>query len=584
MKYRWSMAPWDESMARSLAREVGCSVALSRCLLNRGFLDADGAAAFLEPRLRQLADPGLLPDMAVAVERLVQARDRGERVVLFGDYDVDGVTATALLQEIMGALGWAVSSYLPSRFEEGYGLSLMAAGNCADQLQPQLLLAIDCGSTSVESIAWLNEAGIDVIVLDHHQLGSVLPAATALVNPRRAHTSEAPGVELCSAGLAFKLAHALVKEGRRMGWAEAADCDLRWVLDLAALGTMADLVPLRGENRILVAVGLGYLERTRRPGLQALKRVAGARNPPGVYEVAFQLAPRLNAAGRLDTASDALELLLTREAGRAEALARRLDERNRERQQLERGIADEAAKVVRTWFDPARDFVIVEGKAEWHVGVVGIVASRVLREFGRPTIILGGDGDEWRGSGRSIVGFDLASALGECREHLVRHGGHVMAAGLSLRPDQLEPFRRQLNAIAHARLQPADFEPVLQLDLELSLAEVNLGLIEELERLDPIGQGNPAVQVAVRDLSLVGGSRRMGGEAQHARFRVSDGTATAEAVWWNCGNRLMPSGRFDLAVTPQVNVYQGRTSVQLKVLDWQPADSSDSVTATGVEP
>jgi single-stranded-DNA-specific exonuclease len=572
MRYRWSIASVDEGRAWTLARELGCSIELSRCLLNRGLDDREEALGFLEPRLRRLEDPDLLPDMAMAVHRLAQARMGGERVVLFGDYDVDGVTATAMLWEVMKAMGWSVTCYLPSRFEEGYGLSSTAASRCVDQHRPRVLLAIDCGSTSVASISWLKEAGIDVVVLDHHQLSGVLPPAVALVNPRRSLEETAPGMGLCSAGLAFKLAHALVKEGRRAGWAEAQACDVRSILDLAALGTVADLVPLRGENRILVAAGLEKLATTARPGLQALKAVAGMRHPPGVFEVAFQLAPRLNAAGRLDTATDALELLLTREPREAETLARKLDERNRERQRLERRMADEAMATVRARFDLAEDYVIVEGNQDWHVGVVGIVASRVMREFHRPTIILGGDGLEWRGSGRSIEGFDLESALGECEGDLVRHGGHAMAAGLTVRPGQVESLRRRLNAVARGRLRPEDFEPPLRLDFELGLSELNLELVEELRRLDPVGQGNPAVQLVLRGLHLVGVPRRMGGEAQHARFRVANGAAVAEAVWWNCTSRPMPVGCFDLAVTPQVNSYLGRTAVQLRVLDWRPVE------------
>ncbi len=545
---------------------------LSRCLVNRGVHGPEQAVAFLEPRLARMEPPERLPDMALAVDRLIQARARSERVVLFGDYDVDGVTATAILREVLTALGWRVSCYLPSRFEEGYGLSPAAARNCVDQHQPQMLMAVDCGSTSTESVAWLNAAGVGVIILDHHQLGETLPPALALVNPHRQAEAGAAGVGLCSAGLAFKLAHALVKAGRQLGWVEAKTCDVRMWLDLVALGTIADLVPLRGENRILVAAGLVRLANTRRPGLMALKAVAGTRAPLGVFEVAFQLAPRLNAAGRLDTAVDALELLLTREPGTAEALAQKLDARNRERQRLERNIADEAVRAVRARFDPAGDYVIVEGRQDWHVGVVGIVASRVLREFHRPTIILGGDGSDWRGSGRSIEGFDLAAALGECREHLLRHGGHAMAAGLSLRPEQVEPFRQRLNALAHERIQEDALRPALRLDFELVLGELSLGLATELRRLDPIGQGNAEVQVVVRGLELVEPPKRMGGEAQHARFRVKQGAVVAEAVWWNCAGRPMPGNRFDLAVSPQLNEYQGRTAVQLKVLDWRPAE------------
>jgi single-stranded-DNA-specific exonuclease len=581
MKYRWVISPGDDRRVRALAEKIACAPVLGRCLLNRGIEEAVDASAFLSPRLRGLSAPELLPDMPEAVERLVWARERGERVLLFGDYDVDGVTATALLQEVLSSLGWTVSCYLPCRFEEGYGLSMTAVCGCVDEYQPRVLLAIDCGSTSVESVTWLRDAGIDVIVLDHHELGGQLPPAHALVNPRRQADAGFATEALCSAGLAFKLAHALVKYGRSAGWKEASEYDLRLTLDLVALGTVADLVPLRGESRILVSAGLKQLANTRRAGLKALMAVSGTRPEPGVWEVAFQLAPRLNAAGRLDTATDAMELLLAREEAKARLLAERLNERNRERQKLERDIADKALGMVRPRFDARNDFVIVAGDPSWHVGVVGIVASRVLREFGRPTIILGGAGEELRGSGRSVEGFDLASALEACREHLLRHGGHAMAAGLSLLPDQLEPFRQRLNAVARARLELADFEPVLRLDMELPLAGLGVGLVKELSALEPVGQGNPPVRVAVRGVRLLGEPRRMGGESQHARFRVADGTGTAEAIWWNCAGQPMPSDRFDLAVTPELNTYQGRTSVQLKVLDWRHAEARSATDLGG---
>ena len=362
--------------------------------------------------------------MAAAVERLFLARRKDEPLVIFGDYDVDGVTSTALLTEILTALGWRVNHYLPHRLDEGYGLSQDGVENCLRRFPIKLLLAVDCGSTAVPSVEWLRQRGVDVIVLDHHQVSNPPPLATALVNPR---SGTGTFTELCSVGLAFKLAHALVKRGRETGLAGAQDFDLRPLLDLVALGTVADLVPLTGENRILVTTGLQRLQGTPRPGLIALKAVAEVKGPIGVYEVGFQLGPRLNAAGRLETAVEALNLLLAQNLTEAEPLARDLDARNRERQQIERSIAEEAIGAVRAKFDAQTDYVIVEGQLLWHVGVVGIVASRVLREFHRPTIIMGGEGEEWRGSGRSIEGFDLAAALRECQDLLVRHGGHAMA-------------------------------------------------------------------------------------------------------------------------------------------------------------
>ena len=350
------------------------------------------------------------------MDRLLAARLRGELVVIFGDYDVDGVTSTALLVESLSTLGCQVKHFLPHRLAEGYGLSHDGIELCLRQFPTRLLLAVDCGSNALEVISQLRRDGLDVIVLDHHQVSSPLPPAVALVNPQLGQSFH----ELCSAGLAFKLVHALVKKMRALGPSAADALDLRPLLDLVALGTVADIVPLRGENRIFVAAGLDFLNTTRRPGLIALKTVAASPPSLGVYEIAFQLAPRLNAAGRLEDAQAALRLLLTVDPDEAQLLARSLDEQNRLRRQIEHDITTEIIAALQASFDPENDFVIVQGRAEWHIGVVGIVASRVLRQFYRPTIVFGGDGEIWRGSGRSIQGFDLAASLQTCSELLVR--------------------------------------------------------------------------------------------------------------------------------------------------------------------
>jgi len=570
MKFTWTVAAARPEPCRQLAGALHISPLLAQCLLNRGLGEPEVASRFLQPRLKHLADPFLIPNMAAAVQRLLAARQHNELLVIFGDYDVDGVTSTALLTETLGALGWRVEHFLPHRLEEGYGLSREGVERCLQQYPAQLLLAVDCGSTSVEVTAWLREKGIQVVVLDHHQVSEPAPAAVALVNPQLGGAFR----ELCSAGLAFKLVHALLKRMRDQGLAEAGAVDLRGQLDLAALGAIADLVPLTGENRILVTAGLERLNATPRPGLAALKTVASTPGAAGSYEVAFQLAPRLNAAGRMEDAQDALRLLLTRDTDEAGTIARRLDERNRRRQDIERAICDDVTALLRPRFDAAKDFVIVEGRAEWHIGVVGIVASRVLQEFYRPAIILGGDGACWRGSGRSIEGFDLAAALRGCADLLLRHGGHAMAAGLSMDPAHVGPLRQRLNDMARAALSKEQLRPCLKLDAEVAPSELTLEQVEELARLNPSGQGNPIVQLASRGLSHARPPLRMGRENQHVKFHVTTGGPTLEAVWWNCRNAPLPDGRFDLAFTPAVNEYNGRRSVQLKVLDWQPFNDS----------
>lgn len=575
MKFRWSIAPAQPALAAALAKQFGVSPLFAQCLLNRGHSAPAAVARFLEPRLRNLADPFALPNMAAAVDRLFAARERAEPLVIFGDYDVDGVTSTALLLEVFHALGWAVDFYLPHRMDEGYGLSQDGVENClAKYPGTKLLLAVDCGSTAVATIGWLRQRGVDVLVLDHHQVSDPAPAALALVNPQLAKQAvsgqrSAGGdfTELCSAGLAFKLAHALVKRGREPQLAEFAAFDVRPLLDLVALGTIADLVPLVGENRILVTAGLERLNATQRAGLLALKTAAGIEGAIGTYEVGFQLGPRLNAAGRLENAAEALQLLRAADLASAEPIARALDHRNRERQQIERTITDEVIGAIRARFDPARDFVIVEGQLLWHIGVVGIVASRVLREFHRPTLILGGDAAQWRGSGRSIEGFDLAAALRECDDLLVRHGGHAMAAGITIVPANVDPFRARLNALARRTLRPEQLQPVLKLDAEVTLCDLTVERLAELQRLAPTGQGNPALQFCATGLRLHRAPLRMGREQQHLKLHVTDGQDIREAVWWNVPKSFAPPAAFDLAFTAEVNEFRGNRTVQLKVAD-----------------
>ena len=568
VKLRWQL--FDTKPIGDLVAKLGVSPLLAQCLVNRGLADHGAAATFLEPRLSNLADPFLLPDMRTAVERLFRARTDHETVVLFGDYDVDGVTATALLAQSMAGLGWDIRCYLPHRMEEGYGLSHDALANCLESHAADLLLAVDCGTTSVAPIAWLREQNLDVLILDHHQPGEALPFANAIVNPQLRDDDGPDFRELCSAGLAFKLLHALVKEGRLRGEKDMDNFDVRPWLDLVALGTIADVVPLIRENRILASAGLSWLGRSTRPGLMALKRVAGVdRKDLGVFEAGFQLAPRLNAAGRLDSAGAALDLLLAEDNDLARRLAEDLNKTNDERRQTERQIAIDAQHRVESQFDSERDFVIVEGKPEWHVGVIGIVASRVLRKFYRPTIILGGAGESLRGSGRSIEGFDLADALRACDDLLEQHGGHAMAAGVSVKPTKLNDFRKRLNEVARERIVEEQFTPPLRLDAEVELAELSLARLTELARLQPAGQGNPPVQFVVPHLELARPTRRMGRDGQHAKLWVVDGDAPIEAVAWETPNEELPSGRFDLAVAPSINEYQGRRSVQLKILDWR---------------
>jgi single-stranded-DNA-specific exonuclease len=503
------------------------------------------------------------------VERLNRARHQGETVLLFGDYDVDGVTATALLHELFTQLGWRVSLTIPDRMDDGYGLTASAVAKSQAAHAASLVLAVDCGVNAAPLIRSLQQEGTEVMVLDHHDPGAAGWPPTPCVHPWTLPHADHPARPLCSVGCAFKLAHALVKDGRSRGCEISAGIDIRAFLDLVALGTVSDLVPLTGENRILVTSGLQRLQQTQRAGLRALMSEAGIAGQLGVYDIGFQLGPRINAAGRLGTARPALDLLLTTKEGEARALAAELDATNRERQALERATSEAVFERLRDRFDARRDHVVVEGDPAWHLGVVGIVASRVVKEFHRPALILGGDGTLLRGSGRSIDGFDLAQALHRCSDLLETGGGHPMAAGLTIRPERLDALRERLDGDVESRVPLEGLTPKLVLDDEVSLGDLSQEMLEWLGRLEPTGQGNPRPRFAVRGVQLAGPVQRMGNTQQHVRFRVTDGGRAKPVVWWGGGDKSWPEGVFDLAVEPGLNHYNGRTTVQLKLLDWR---------------
>jgi len=570
VKYRWSLAPSQPLLTGQLIRELPLSPLMAQCLVNRGVTSKAEVSEFLNPRLKLLADPFLIPNMDAAVERLWKARENNERLLIYGDYDVDGVSSTALLVEMLTELGWTVQSHLPGRFDDGYGLSAVALEKCLEQFKANIVLAVDCGSTAVEAIEFLNERKIDVLVLDHHQVSTPPPEPLAMINPQL--IDNYPNFqELCSVGLAFKLAHALVKRGRQEGLQKERDLDLKQYLDLVALGTVADLVPLTGENRKLVRSGLEQLGETTRPGLLALKKVANVSKPVTVFNIGFHLGPRLNAAGRMDNPDAALNLLLARDHYEAEKAADTLDNYNRERREIERDISTQAVESVRQRFDPVNDFVIVEGNMEWHLGVIGIVASRVMREFYRPTFILASDGDGWKGSARSIEGFDLAEAMRGCDDLLNDHGGHAMAAGVSVKPGRLDAFRERINEIAKKNITLDMFQPPLKLDAGTDLSELTVVHIEEMRQLEPLGQGNPEIQFLVAGLTLSSPVYRMGRDKQHAKFWVTDERGACEVVAWNLKPEDEPKDTFDIAVAPQINDFNGRRSVQLKLIDCRPA-------------
>lgn len=531
---------------------------IARILHQRGFSEPEEQLAFLEPKLSSLGDPFLLPDIEEATARLLQAADRGERVALYGDYDVDGVTSLTLFKTVLEAYGIEVRTFLPHRMDEGYGLSVEGLGRCLEEHSPDLLIAVDCGTTSISEVAWLKgEHGIDTIICDHHEaLPAGRPDCVALVNPKLGDDFH----YLCSAGVVFKVAHALLKRRPLEGF------DLRDHLDIVAVGTVADIVPLVGENRALVRRGLRELARTRNPGIAALAEVAGVSAPFDAADIGFKLGPRLNASGRLDSAQASLELLLTQDPGRARELAAGLDARNRERQRIEGKIREQALEMVAGSFDPERDVAIVLGSPEWHAGVVGIVASRISKRFHRPTFIIAFEEDgSGKGSGRSIEGISLVDAIDECREHLIKGGGHDMAAGISIAQDQLEAFRDGLGAAVRRQLKGGELTPRLPIDLETELAEITEDLLPSYLQMEPLGQHNPRPIFMVRGVQPTAEPRVL--KEKHLRLSLRQGRARREAMFFGGNEQPLPRPPWDIAFTISRNEWRGRVSLQMIVED-----------------
>ncbi len=553
MQPRWILARDDSGDGISWPELCG-SDCVARLLRRKRFPCADDARAFLNPRLSALGDPFQLAGIAEVVERIFHAIDRKERVVLFGDYDVDGVTSLALLSELLRAYGWEAALFLPHRIDEGYGLSADGVFRCLKQHQPQLLIAIDCGTSSVAEIASLRKQDIDVIVLDHHEPKEELPDCL-LVNPKA--SAESPLTYLCSVGLTFKLCHALLKTRR-------VDFDLKAALDLVALGTVADIVPLHRDNRVFVKTGSRVLAQSRREGIVKLMEAAGVKSPIMPEDIGFRLGPRLNAAGRLDTAEKALRLLLTDNAIEAEALAQELDAQNRERQEVEKNILAEAEEKLAMEFDPATDAAIVLGARGWHPGVLGIVASRISKKYHRPAIIIGFDeSGAGKGSGRSIEDCSLVAALTECGSVLEKFGGHEMAAGLALREEKLPEFRERFLSAARAQLCEDALIPRLYLDAQLTLRDVSFDLLHWHEMLQPFGNGNPQpifVSCGVESAS----PPRVFGE-RHLGLKLKQNNWLQRAIFFDSAAAPLPPPPWDVAYRIRSDVYEGETRIQLQV-------------------
>ena len=572
----WKFKPCDEALAEQLfqtlenldatpTRRFQCldkiPLPLVEVLVQRGCTNAEEALEFMTPVLSTLRNPFELPDMTKAVERVRRAICDGEKITVFGDYDADGVCSTALMVRVLRGLGGNVSAYIPGRMEDGYGLSPAALESCVELHHPSLIVTVDCGTGSVAAVNAAKKKGIDVVVTDHHEPGEEVAEAVAVVNPKRVEGH--PASILAGVGVAFKFCHALIKSGRDCECIASSAFDLKTVLDFVAVATVTDMVPLLGENRALVRAGFQALENSVWPGWGALKRIAGLTGPLETWHAGFTFGPRINAAGRVGRADAALDLFLTDLPDKADKRAALLDEANRERQMIERDIVKEAVDEIDSWFDESKHFGLVVAREGWHAGVIGIVASRLIQRYGLPVAVIGIDGDRGRGSCRSIEAFSVLEGLHACSDLLVRHGGHEMAAGLEVKTENLDAFRKRFNDYAFQRLKDADLSPVLEIDRVVELGDIDATLMQGLRRTGPFGQDNPEPIWALLNAE-VADSRIL--KERHLKLTLSDGQVQVDAIGFNMAEKL-PDGPVDVAFSLHENRWNGRANLQLNIKD-----------------
>ncbi len=561
----WKARACDEAAASRLTAELGLPPVVARLLVIRGHHDPDQAARFLRPSLDHLLDPWLLTDLAPAVERLLGAVARRERIVIHGDYDVDGVTSTVILRRTLELLGGEVSHFIPERLRDGYGLQPATI----DRLHAdgaQVIVSVDCGIRAPEAARRATELGVDLIITDHHEPDEQLPAAFAVVNPKRADCSY-PDKHLAGVGVALKLVQALCQKAGREAWLPA-------FVKMAAIGTLADVVPLVGENRVIAKLGLELLTRgPHRVGLRALLDVAGLGGKTiDAYHIAFMVAPRVNAAGRMASADLATRLLLANDealAAEAQALAQQLDAENTRRREEEQDIVAAARKIVDTDPDVGAQPVLVVAGEGWHRGVIGIVASKLVDAYYRPAIVLSIEDGEAHGSCRSIPGFDILGALESCAPMLHRFGGHKQAAGLQIAADDVAAFRRAVNAHALDRLGPDDLRPQLHLDGPLGFDAITPAVMEHLTAMAPFGMGNPKPLFTTEPIDIVDGPRRL--KERHLKMSLRQHGRTFRALAWNAVEKepvlAGPGGALEIAYSLEQNEFNGTTYTELRLAD-----------------
>ncbi len=584
MNKRWLIRRATPEYALSLSRAASISPVLAQVLINRGIKTPGEIKDFLSSGVTNLSDPFELPDMFAAVERIKTSFRRNERVLVHGDYDTDGLTATSLMVHALKAMGVDVHYFIPHRITHGYGFNAPSV-DIARKLGARLLITVDCGITAFEAVGAAKEAGVDVIITDHHEPAKkssklevqcsrpntgdlVIPDAVAVVNPKISDL-KSPISDLSGAGVAFKVVQALAMDG---AFPFSGDDSLR-LLDLAALGTLADVVPLTGENRIILREGMRHIQDARRRGIRSLIEVSGLRNRElRAGLLSFTLVPRINASGRIGDSGDVITLLLSDSDEESLAIAEKLDSTNTERQRIEEETYQEALAQLRgKGYDAA---VVLAGEG-WHAGVIGIVASRIMEECCRPTFIFTLKDGIAKGSARSVPAFDLHKGLSACSDILLSFGGHRQAAGVKLKESDVLRFEEKMNAVVRDALQPDDFTPTIEIDTEVALYEVNVGLVRELSLLEPVGPGNPEPLLAARRLDVV--NPRIVGK-NHLKMKLKQKALSLDAIGFDMGNiikHLSPPSSVDAAFAPAINEWNGNTYVQLTLKACRPSTARD---------
>ena len=554
---KWQIYETDSQKVQELIDKYNLNLLLATILVNRNILETENLEKFLKPTRNDFHDPFLMPDMEIAVERILKAIENKEKIIIYGDYDADGITSITVLKSFFKDIGVDVFSYIPNRLEEGYGLNKPAVKKIVDD-KYNLMITVDCGISAIEEIDYANSLGIETIVTDHHEVGEKLPNALAIVDAKRKDNMY-PCRDLAGVGVVFKLIQALsiklnLKEESYLKY-----------LDIVCIGTISDIVPLVDENRVIAKLGLMLVNQTKNLGLKSLLMSSGYKKIDSTT-ISFGVAPRINACGRMGHAEEALKLFLSNNLNEVQELTKKLNDYNVKRQDIEKRIYEEAVKQIEERNLNKNNTIIVAGE-NWHHGVIGIVASKITEMYFKPSILLCNEGDESKGSGRSIPGFDLHDALMKCLDHIEKFGGHSMAIGITIKKSELEQFSQSLENVAKEE-HTEEIVPIVQIDAKISLSDINKEMVESLNQLEPSGEGNKMPIFVIKNLKI--DSIRALTEGKHLKLTLREGNNMVNAIGFNMGSlaeEYKIGDKIDVAGMLEINSFNGVDSVQINLKD-----------------